>query len=85
MEQSFNLWGDYVTLWETSTQRMLGADVEPVITPKKSDYRFRDDTWTDNQVFDFVKQSYLLTSRWLQSSINGVEGMDKRAADKVDF
>ncbi len=85
MEQSFNLWGDYLTLWETTTLRMLGADVEPVITPKKSDYRFRDDTWTDNQVFDFVKQSYLLTSRWLQSSINAVEGMDKKAADKVVF
>ena len=62
---------------------MLGADVKPVIIPKKSGYRFRDDTWTDNQVFDFVKQSYLLTSRWLQSSINAVEGMDKSAADNA--
>ena len=40
MEQSFNLCGDYVTLWETITPRMLGADLEPVITPKNSDSRF---------------------------------------------
>ena len=85
VEQSMTLWSDYVTLWQTTAQRMMGAEVAPMVTPEKSDYRFRDDAWADNQVFDFIKQSYLLTARWMQSSVNSVEGMDKKTADKVDF
>ncbi|MBT6096638.1 MAG: class I poly(R)-hydroxyalkanoic acid synthase [Rhodospirillaceae bacterium] len=85
MESSMNLWSDYLSLWQTTTQRMMGADVGPMVTPAKDDHRFRDDAWADNQVFDFVKQSYLLTSRWMQSSVSAVDGMDKKTAEKVDF
>jgi len=85
MESSLNLWSDYLTLWQTAAQRMMGAEVAPMVTPAKDDYRFRDEAWADNQVFDFIKQSYLLTSRWMQSTVTGVEGMDKKTAEKVDF
>jgi polyhydroxyalkanoate synthase len=85
VESSLNLWSDYLTLWQTTAQRMMGAEVAPMVAPAKDDYRFRDEAWADNQVFDFIKQSYLLTSRWMQSTVSGVEGMDKKTADKVDF
>src|SRR5207237_7583445 len=41
--------------------------------------------WTDNTLFDFIKQSYLLTARWLQGAVKDVEGIDERTARKVDF
>src|SRR5207237_6646373 len=41
--------------------------------------------WTDNTLFDFIKQSYLLTARWLQGTVKDVEGIDERTARKVDF
>jgi polyhydroxyalkanoate synthase subunit PhaC len=85
MESSLNLWNDYLSLWQTTAQRMMGADVEPTASAARDDYRFKDDAWADNQVFDFMKQSYLLTSRWMQSSVNAVDGLDKKTADKVDF
>ncbi len=85
VEQSINLWSDYLTLWQTTAQRMMGADIEPMIQPGKDDRRFKDDAWANNQVFDFIKQSYLLSARWLETAVNDVEGMDKKTADKVDF
>ena len=85
VEQSINLWSDYLTLWQTTAQRMMGADVAPMIEPAKDDRRFKDDAWADNQVFDFIKQSYLLSARWLETTVNDVDGMDKKTADKVDF
>src|SRR5260221_3311979 len=39
----------------------------------------------DNTLFDFIKQSYLLTARWMQSTVKDVEGLDDKTARKVDF
>ncbi|MDX1401597.1 MAG: class I poly(R)-hydroxyalkanoic acid synthase, partial [Kiloniellales bacterium] len=55
------------------------------IEPERGDRRFKDDAWEDNHLFDFIKQSYLLTARWLQSTVNQVEGMDEQTAKKVEF
>ncbi|MBT7248414.1 MAG: class I poly(R)-hydroxyalkanoic acid synthase [Rhodospirillaceae bacterium] len=85
MQSSIGLWQDYLNLWQTTAQRMMGQDTDPVIEPEAGDRRFKDDAWEDNQVFDFFKQSYLLTSRWMQTSVNDVEGLDNKTADKVDF
>src|SRR3712207_5039977 len=44
---------------------------------------FRSD-WTENPVFDVIKQSYLLTSDWLNSLVeqaDGVDPMEKRRAE----
>src|SRR5262249_8808566 len=41
--------------------------------------------WQENQLFDFIKQSYLLSARWLQSTVRNVEGLDPKTAKKVDF
>jgi len=85
MEAQFSLWQDYMNLWQSTARRMMGHEAEPVIAPAKDDRRFKDAAWQDNQVFDFVKQSYLLTARWLQSTVQSVEGLDEQTARKIDF
>ncbi len=85
VKSNLNLWQDYLTLWNNSTQRMLAQDTAPIIEPTPDDRRFHDDAWNENRIFDFFKQFYLLTSRRIQSSVNGVEGLDKKTAGKVDF
>ena len=40
IQAQFDLWQDYVRLWQTTTQKMLGQDVEPVIAPDRADRRF---------------------------------------------
>ena len=85
MEAQFSLWQDYMNLWQSTAKRMMGQEADPVIAPAKDDRRFKDAAWQDNQVFDFVKQSYLLTARWLQSTVHDVEGLDDKTARKIDF
>ena len=84
-EAHLDFWRDYVGLWHHAAMRLLGRDSEPVIEPARDDRRFRDSAWQENQVFDFIKQSYLLTARWLQRNAHGVEGLDDKTAKKVDF
>ena len=85
MQAQMNLWQDYMNLWQSTTRRMLGDSTEPVVRPEKGDRRFQDAAWDENQLFDFVKQSYLLTARWMQNTVQDVEGMDDKTAKKVDF
>ena len=56
-----------------------------MVEPDRSDRRFRDPAWDDHAVFDFIKQSYLLTSRWLVDTVNGLEGFDDKTRQKIDF
>ncbi len=85
VQAQMSLWYDYMRLWQSTTERMMGGEPDPVAEPEKHDRRFTDPAWEENQLFDFVKQSYLLTARWLQATVEGIEGLDNKTAKKVDF
>jgi len=85
VQAQLSLWNDYMTLWQRTAQRFLGGEAEPVVETPKGDRRFKDSAWSDNALFDFIKQSYLLTARWMQSTVKEVEGLDDKTARKVDF
>jgi len=85
MEAQFNLWQEYMSLWQNAAQRWLGQETEPLVRPEKSDHRFRDEMWQENEVYDFIKQSYLLTSRWMLGLVHDVEGEASPTARKVEF
>jgi poly[(R)-3-hydroxyalkanoate] polymerase subunit PhaC len=85
VEAQFELWRDFMGLWESTARRMLGGEGTPVISPKPGDKRFKDKDWQENQVFDFIKQSYLLTANWLQNTVGKVELDDPEVRRRVDF
>jgi polyhydroxyalkanoate synthase subunit PhaC len=78
-------WQDYMTLWQNTARRIMGGENEPVIDAPATDRRFKDDAWRENEVFDFIKQSYLLSARYVQDVVRQVDGMDSKTAQKVDF
>ena len=85
LEAQMELWHDFQTLWAATTARMMGREAAPVIQPEAGDNRFRDAEWSDNPIFDFLKQSYLLNARWLRRGLAGIEGLDRAGAEKLDF
>ncbi len=85
MEAQFQLWRDYMGLWERTARRMFGGEAEPVVEPARGDKRFRDKDWQENQVFDFIKQSYLLTANWMQNTVAQVHGLDDRQRRRIEF
>ena len=84
-ESQFELWRDYATLWSRTARRMMGQDVAPVVAPAAGDKRFRDNDWQENLIFDFIKQSYLLTANWLQRTAHNTGNGDARAQARIDF
>ncbi len=85
LEAQIELWRDFQALSLGATARLMGQEARPIIAPESGDFRFKDAEWSDNPVFDFLKQSYLLNARWLRRTLAGVEGLDKRGADTLDF
>jgi polyhydroxyalkanoate synthase len=84
-EGQMKLWRDYMSLWQSSMLRMMGAPALPVAEPAKGDKRFRDAGWHEHFLFDYVKQSYLIAARWLHDQVGSVEGISEPAKKKIDF
>jgi polyhydroxyalkanoate synthase len=57
----------------------------PVAEPAKGDWRFKDEEWSKNFVFDFLKQSYLITARHMQQAVAQVKGLPPESQRKVAF
>ena len=85
IEAQFTLWRDYMRLWQSAAERFLGGNPAPVVQPAPNDQRFKDAAWHESALFDFIKQSYLLTARWMQSTVKKVDGLDDKTAQKIDF
>jgi polyhydroxyalkanoate synthase len=75
----------FMDLWTTTMRRLNGEDAPPVAAPEPSDKRFRDPDWTANPVFDFIKQAYLLTSRWAEHLVQEADGVDAHTKHKAEF
>ena len=85
VEAQMSLWRAYADLWQNAAGQMLGGDGGAAVEPAADDKRFRHDDWRESPVFDFIKQSYLLTSRWITDTVREVDGLDEQTARKVDF
>ncbi len=85
MQAQMELWQDHAQLWQQTADRLAGKDVTPMATPARGDRRFRDPAWQENAVFDFIKQSYLMTAGWMQKTVEEVDGLDPQTARKAAF
>jgi len=87
MEAQGRLWSNYMELWNATLHRMAG---EPTAAPAQAepdpaDKRFKDHEWDDNEFFNFVKQIYLVTSRWAQNLVDEADDVDEHTRHKADF
>ncbi len=88
-DMTLEYWAAQGALWQNAMLKWLGAkDVpEDLKLPHmmKADRRFAHKEWTENALFDYLKQSYLLTSGWLQDSVGTVGEMDPKERKKAAF
>ena len=78
-------WNNFMTLWESTARRMLGGEAPAVVEPAPGDRRFKAEAWRENEVFDFIKQSYLLTANAMQEMVGKLHGLDEKERGRVAF
>ncbi len=85
MRAQADLYARHLDLWRVAARAALGEPAEAVERPAPGDKRFNDPDWTANPVFDVIKQSYLISSHWLNDLVGGVEGVDPLTKRRVTF
>ncbi|MGU3540326.1 PHA/PHB synthase family protein [Methylobacterium sp. A54F] len=75
----------FVSLWGSTWFRLQGEAPPPVAAPEPKDNRFAHAEWSTNPFFDFLKQSYLITTRWAEGLVEGAEGIDEHTRHKAQF
>ncbi|WP_421723852.1 PHA/PHB synthase family protein [Bauldia sp.] len=76
---------NYIDLWSNALKRMMGEPAPATAQPDPGDKRFKDPQWSDNAYFDFIKQFYLVTSRWAVDMVNEAEDLDPGTRTKAAF
>ena len=77
-------WNDWTALWRTMGERAMGQAVEPVAAPAKGDRRFANAAWSEEPVYDYLKQAYLLAAQQLQDFVTTAP-VDETVRAQVDF
>jgi polyhydroxyalkanoate synthase len=75
----------FVDLWAATLHRLQGENAEPVALPDATDKRFADAAWRDNPYFDFIKQAYVLTTRWADDLVKHADELEPHDRDKAQF
>lgn len=85
LEAQSRLMGGYLSVWTNTMKKLMGEQVEPVEQPAPSDKRFKDESWSENPMFDGLKQAYLVTSHWAEDMVREAEGLDDHTRHKAEF
>lgn len=79
------LYSGLTDIWRQTLRRYTGEEVKPVVAPEPGDKRFSSPEWEENPFFDWLRQSYLLTSRWAGEMVDKTEGLDPQTRAKAAF
>jgi poly[(R)-3-hydroxyalkanoate] polymerase subunit PhaC len=85
MNAQAGLMSGYLDLWTNTTKQLYDGDDHSTIKPDAGDKRWRSEDWSENPVFNAIKQSYLLNQNFLMGLVHGVEGVDPAVKRKVEF
>lgn len=71
-------------LWVGFLNRQAGKETHPMIEPDEGDRRFHAPEWREIPFYDYLKQHYLLASRWLTETVE-TTSLDPAAKRKLAF
>ncbi|MDR2364846.1 MAG: class I poly(R)-hydroxyalkanoic acid synthase [Zoogloeaceae bacterium] len=72
-------------LWESMLAKSTGKEAAFQVAPEAGDRRFSSADWSSNPMFDFIRQSYLLNSRYVLDAVEVLPVEDERTKEKLRF
>lgn len=72
-------------LFSNTINKIRGAEVEPIIAPLSNDKRFKAPEWENVPFFDYLKQSYLLQTSYLDEIIESLDEIHPKTKEKIKF
>src|SRR5215207_8410226 len=87
-EAQVALWSSCFDLWHSTLCRFMGLQngrAEPGDISTLQDPRFQHPAWSEHPYFDFLRQSYQITSRWADTLVSAAEDLDPHTRNKARF
>ena len=69
-QAQLELWADHMKLWQRTTERLFDPTGASDQRPATTDRRFQHPAWTENILFDYIKQSYLISAEAIGMSLS---------------
>lgn len=86
MQANYELWKEHVELMQSAILPLLKAEASKDTAGTHAfDRRFKHDDWTQNPMFDYIRKSYLITSRWMVNTMTSIEGLSESDKNKIVF
>lgn len=84
MEANYELWKEHVALMQQVANDLMKRSANE--NDKSSyDRRFKHEDWVSNPVFDYIRKSYLITSKWMVNTMSSIEGLSDADRKKIIF
>lgn len=80
-----DLYSGLSEIWRQTLRRYSGEDVAPIVPSDLGDKRFAGPEWNEHPFFDWLRQSYLLASRWAGDMVERAEGLDSQTKARAVF
>ncbi len=74
----------HAALWQAMLARQSGQVAPPVAPPERGDRRFSAGEWQRNPWFDYLRQSYLINSRYVSDCVEALQA-EPRTKERVRF
>ena len=84
-QMQLELWTDHMKLWQRTTERLFDLTGKSDQRAAATDRRFQHPAWTEHALFNYIKQSYVISAEAILSAVNRVNGLNPKTAHKVDF
>ncbi|MCF6271785.1 MAG: class I poly(R)-hydroxyalkanoic acid synthase [Rhodobacteraceae bacterium] len=83
MRASTDFWLGQQGLWLETMRRWTGDTPPP--PDLRGGKRFAHKGWSENALFDYIKQAYLFTSEWMHKEVAEADGLSDSERRKLDF
>lgn len=86
-KEQIELANNYAKIWSNAWERYTNSEenIAPLYSPNARDKRFKNELWDKDITFDVIKQSYILTTKWLHDTVRNIDDIDSKTAQKFEF
>ena len=84
MAKNLELAAGQLKLLSYGMMKAGGLEVDATVVPEKGDRRFSNPAWSEKLTYDLIKQSYLLTSKFVMNTV-GAANLEPQQQRKLDF
>lgn len=85
MEANYSLWKEHLALMQQAMIDLMKASDSGDAASAPYDRRFKHEDWSKNPLFDYIRKSYLITSKWMVETMTSIEGLSEADKNKIVF